>query len=435
MNQSVKNIHAKRNTVSEFIRIKTLPNADKLKGVMIWYLLKGKLATILPWKKTAWTCAGFPVELLWAYGVFPHHPENMATVAAARKQSQRLIEHTEGQGYSRDLCSYCKTSLGAYDTGIKTTLGGIDKPDIITCTNTICDTHWKWFQIQAHNLDVPFFMFDIPKWVSGTDEATIERYVDYIVDQFHEFFEFMKKHTGKKFSEKRMMTVLKKSEKLTSLWRQIYEHRKAVPSPYSSAETSASFFPLVVMPGVNKGIKFYEKILGDIKERTAAGEGTLPKGREKFRILFEGIPFWYRMKFMFDLAAYGAVVTYEPYTYSFAPKKTMGLSVDESLREVARILMDLPYNYNLERRIAYFKKSIKEYKINGVILHENMSCRPSSTGMIDIKNAIQKSMGIPVLILQCDMNDPRAYAEEPIRNRLDSYFELLEANLTKKSKT
>ena len=80
------------------VRINTLPHAGKLKGVMLWYLTRGMLASKLPWKKTAWTGAGFPIELLWAYDVFPLHPENMATVAAARRQSQRLIEHAEGHG-------------------------------------------------------------------------------------------------------------------------------------------------------------------------------------------------------------------------------------------------------------------------------------------------------------------------------------------------
>lgn len=427
MNQKKNN---SKNSVDaeEPVRIEPLKHSGDLKGVMLNYIAKGKLASILPWKKTAWTCAGFPVELLWAYDVFPHHPENMATVAAARQQSLRLIEHSESQGYSRDLCSYCKTSFAAYDTNIKTTLGGLDKPDVITCTNTICDTHWKWFQIQAHRLNVPIFAFDIPSVVSGTDEKTVERYVDYVVEQFYDFYDFMEKHTGKKFNEKKMRTVLEKSDRLCSLWSEIYEHRKAVPSPYSSAETSASFFPLVVMPGVDKGIKFYEKILADVKERTEKGEGTMSGGKEKFRLMYEGIPFWYRMRFMYDLAKYGCVVTYEPYTWSFAPRKTLGLPIEETLREVARIIMDLPYAYNLEARIKYFVDVVREFKLDGVILHENMSCRPSSTGMADLKEEVQKQTGVPVLILQCDMNDPRAFAEGPIKTRVESFVELMEAN-------
>ncbi len=427
MNQK-NNSNKNKTGDAEQIRIEPLPHAGDLKGVMLWYLAKGKLASVLPWKKTAWTCAGFPVELLWAYDVFPHHPENMATVAAARKQSLRLIEHSESCGYSRDLCSYCKTSFAAYDTNIKTTLGGLDKPDIITCTNTICDTHWKWFQIQAHKLKVPFFSFDIPSVVSGTSEKVIDGYVDYVVEQFYDFYDFMEKHTGRKLDENRMRSVLEKSERLCSLWSEIYQYRKNIPTPYSSAETSASFFPLVVMPGVDKGIKFYEKILADIKERDAKGEGTITQGKEKFRLMYEGIPFWYRMRFMYDLAKYGAVVTYEPYTWSFAPRKTLGLTIEESLREVARIIMNLPYAYNLETRIKYFVDVVREYKLDGVVLHENMSCRPSSTGMSDLKEEIQKQTGVPVLILQCDMNDPRAFSEGQMQTRVESFVELMEAN-------
>ncbi len=422
--------HTKENrSGQEDVRVRVLPHAGGLKSVMLYYLIKGKLAVKLPWKKTAWTCAGFPVEFLWAYDLFPLHPENMSTVAAARKQSLWLIEHTESQGYSRDLCSYCKTSMGAYDTGIKTTLGGIDKPDLITCTNTICDTHWKWFQIMAHKLDVPFYMFDIPKWVSGLSEKRIEADIDYIVEQFYDFADFMQKTFGKKLSERKMKKTLKLSTELTDLWREIYEGRKAIPSPYSAAETSASFFPLVVLPGKKIGVKFYKKILGDIQLHVAEKKGTLPEGKEQFRLLFEGIPFWYRMRFMFDLAKYGAVVTYEPYTYSFSPPKpSPDLPIDEAFRAVAKIMMDLPYSYNLERRIEYFEKVIDEYHIDGVILHENMSCRPSSAGMIDLKDAIQRDKNIPVLILQCDMNDPRAFSEGPIMTRVESFIELMREN-------
>ncbi|MDA8137674.1 MAG: 2-hydroxyacyl-CoA dehydratase family protein [Desulfobacteraceae bacterium] len=410
------------------IRVRTLPHGKDLKWPMIWYFMMGKLYTMLPWKKTAWTCAGFPLELLIGFDIYPLHPENMATVAAAQKQSQMLIEHAESMGYSRDLCSYFKTNIGAVDKGVKTAHGGIAKPDIITCTNTICDTHWKWFQIQAEKLNVPLFAFDCPKIVSGTDERTIEGYISYMVDQFYEFFEFVKKHTGKELNIARMVKASDDSERMSILWRNIFECRKCVPSPYSSAETSASFFPLVVMPGKKIGTKFFEKIYADIKQRVERGEGTLTSGREQYRLLFEGIPFWYRMRFMYELARYNAVVTYEPYTFSFAPPKPVGLNYAESLRQVARVMMDLPYSYNLEKRIEYFRQAVKEYRIDGVILHENLSCRPSSTGMIDLKNALQQDPGIPVLILQCDMNDPRAYSDAQMKTRVESFIELMAQN-------
>ena len=211
-------------------------------------------------------------------------------------------------GYSRDLCSYCKTNFGAVDTGIKTTLGGIAKPDIITCTNTICDTHWKWFQIQAEKLKVPIFVFDCPKIVSGTDERTIEGYINYMVEQFYDFFEFVKKHTGRELNIGRMIKACEESERMSALWRDIYECRKSVPVLQLGGNVR-SFFPLVVMPGKKQGIRFFEKIRSDIRQRVGAAREPLRRQRA-LSPPFRGIPFWYRMRFMYDLAKYNAVVTY-----------------------------------------------------------------------------------------------------------------------------
>ena len=94
-------------------------------------------------------------------------------------------------------------------------------------------------------------------------------------------------------------------------------------------------------------------------------------------------------------------------------------------------MIHFPYNFNLETRIDYFKQVIKDYSITGMILHNNFSCRPSASGMLDLKNTIQKDCNIPVLILDCDMNDPRAFAEGPMQNRMEGFIELLEQNKTK----
>ncbi len=413
---------------SKRIRVENLKSSVQLKGIMTKYGLKAKLNHILPWKKTAWVAAGFPVELCYALGIYPYHPENSACVSGARKVSLPLIENAESQGFSRDLCSYFKTNIGATTTKIKASLGGIDKPTFIASTNTICDTHVKWFQIQARTMNVPYFAFDVPSCVDGIGDKRLEEYVDYLVDQFHDFFAFVEKHTGKKFDEQKYFETLEKSDRLAEVWQEIYEYRKITPTPVAFQDTLAAIFPMVILPGLDVGIKYYEDLLKDIKEKVAKHEGAMPKGTEKYRILFEGIPMWYRIKYFHQLANFGAVVTYEPYTYSFGPRKKLGVSLKESIRDMARMMIMIPYNYSLERRIEYFERTIDEYDLDGVILHSNMSCRPSCVGMIDLKNTIQQDKGIPVLLLDCDMNDPRAFSEAPMQTRLEGFIELLEAS-------
>lgn len=413
-------------------KIQNTPHAMDVAELIMWYAAEGHAATLDPERATAWATATFPIELLWTFNVFPHHPENKAVEAALFKKSGELIEHAESMGYSRDICSYCKTSVAACDLKLGSDACGIPTPDIICCTNTICDTHWKWFQFQSHRLNVPYFLFDIPHGVSGTDEATKKSYEDYIVKQMYDFFGVMERVSGQAFDEARFFEIIEKSDRLSALWQEIFEYRKRTPAPYSIIDALLGLFPLVMLNGLDMGITFYEKILQDVKDRADAGQGVLPKELEKYRIAWEGIPFWHRTKFYYELAKYGVVVAYEPYTFSFAPRKTLGLGVDETLREMARIMMDIPYCYNLETRMDYFEKTVRDYRLDGVILHENMSCRPSAAGMIDLKKAIQDRCGIPVLILQGDQADPRAYSDAQVKTRIETFVELM--NQSKKQK-
>jgi benzoyl-CoA reductase/2-hydroxyglutaryl-CoA dehydratase subunit BcrC/BadD/HgdB len=410
------------------MRVERLPALKGLEKIIPNYLMKAKLMASLPWKKTAWVTAGFPVELCYAFNIFPLHPENAACVAGTQKVSQKLIEYAESIGFSRDLCSYFKTNIGAVGKKVGLRQGSIGKPTFMASTNTICDTHVKWFQIQAREFGVPYFQFDVPNLVSGTDDARMEEHIDYVVDQFHEFIEFVEKITGKKFNEKKFNEIMVKSARLSDLWQEIYEYRKLLPTPVAFQDTMAAIFPLVILPGLDIGIKFYEQVLADVKDRVARNTGAVTKEQEKYRVLFEGIPMWYKVSFFHQLANYGAIITYEPYTFSFGPKKKIGMPVEQELREFAKLIIDTPYNYSTEKRIKYFERIVDEYRLDGVILHSNLSCRPSCTGMIDLKNAIQNDKGIPVWLMDCDMDDPRAYAEEPMKNRMESFVELMAAN-------
>ena len=407
------------------VLVKTLKTSRELFKLIRWHMIQSKIKKLFR-RPTAWATAGFPIEFLWAFDIFPLHPENNACVSGARKVSLEMIEKAESMGFSRDLCSYMKTNIGAYEKKIPASLGGIDKPTFVACTGAICDTHVKWFQTQARRMGVPIFVVDIPHYVSGSDKSRMERYIDYVTEQYYDFFDFVYDHTGRKVNKKKFHEVLIKSDRLAELWMKLYDLRKVVPTPLGYADTLGDIFPLVLLPGIDKGIEFYEKLLAEVEERAKEHKGVVPD--ERHRILFEGIPMWYRIKYFHQLANYGAVVTYEPYTYSFGPRKPRDLDFDKTLREIARINIHFPYNYNLETRIKYFEQVIDDYNINGVILHNNMSCRPSSTGMLDLKSAIQKDRGVPVMILDCDMDDPRAFSEGPMQNRLESFIEILEAN-------
>jgi len=380
---------------------------------------------------TGWASSGTPVELLYAMDVQPMLPENSATISAAQKYSQEYIEYAEGLGFSYDLCSYFKTNIGAYDKEVEVFKGGIRKPTFMLSSDVICDTHVHWFQVQAERMgDVPHYTIDVPHIVSNTSAKQRGYFKKYVEEQMWELLEFIKEHTGNEINMDKAKKVASLSYDLSEIWRDIYNLRKTVPSPISTKDTFGGLFPLFTMPGLRSPIKLYKKMYREAKARVDAGVGALPN--EEHRLLFEGIPFWFQLRYFGILERYNAIIAYEPYTFAFSKffsNPFEEISKERLLKDpiecMSTLMLSFWYNFDLETRIKWFKKTIKEWSIDGVVLHNNMSCRPNTCAFYDLKKHITEELDIPVLIIDSDQNDPRKFNEVQVSNQIESYIEVL----------
>jgi len=376
---------------------------------------------------TAWATSGSPVEMLYSMDVQPMLPENSATVSAAQKFSQKFIEIAEQQGFSYDLCSYFKTNIGAVESKAGMIEGGTRKPTFMLSTDVICDTHVNWFQVQAERMNVPHFTIDVPHVVSNTSNRQLNYFTKYVSEQLYELVDFMQEVTGHEYNEEKARKVTENSWNLSMVWQDIYNLRKNVPCPISTRDTFGGLFPLFTMPGLKAPIKLYKRMYREAKERVDAGVGALKK--EEFRLMFEGIPFWYNLKYFSNLEKYGAIIVYEPYTYAFSkymnPNVTKEMVLNKPIEAMSELMMSFWYVYDLETRIKKFAETVEEWKIDGVLLHENMSCRPNSCGLYDLKKHLMEDYDIPCLIINADMNDPRKLNELQVSNQIESFIEIL----------
>jgi benzoyl-CoA reductase/2-hydroxyglutaryl-CoA dehydratase subunit BcrC/BadD/HgdB len=62
-----------------------------------------------------------------------------------------------------------------------------------------------------------------------------------------------------------------------------------------------------------------------------------------------------------------------------------------------------------------------------MVFHSNRSCKPYSLGQYELLELVGQRTGVPGLILEADMCDTRLYADEPIKNRIQAFLDLLEA--------
>ncbi len=378
-------------------------------------------------KPTAWATSGSPVEMLYAMDVQPMLPENSATVSAAQKFSQKFIEIAEEQGYSYDLCSYFKTNIGAVSSNAGMIEGGTRKPAFMLSTDVICDTHVNWFQVQAEKMNVPHFTIDVPHVVSNTNNRQLQYFKNYISEQLYEFIDFMQEVTGHEYNEEKAKEITENSWNLSMVWQDIYKLRKNVPCPISTRDTFGGLFPLFTMPGLKEPIKLYKRMYKEAKQRVDNRIGALQN--EEFRLMFEGIPFWYHLKFFSKLEQWNSIIVYEPYTYAFSkymnPNVTKEMVLAKPIEAMSELMMSFWYVYDLETRIKKFAETVEEWKIDGVLLHENLSCRPNSCGLYDLKKHLMDDYDIPCLVITADMNDPRKLNEVQVTNQIESFVEIL----------
>ncbi|MFX0020188.1 MAG: 2-hydroxyacyl-CoA dehydratase subunit D [Promethearchaeota archaeon] len=384
-------------------------------------------------KPIAWATSGSPVELLYAMDVQPILPENSATISAAQKYSKNFIEIAEAEGFSYDLCSYFKTNVGAVLSNADITKGGTGKPTFMLSTDVICDTHVNWFEVQAERLNVPHYTLDIPHVVSNTNNRQYNYFKKYIAEQLYDFLDFIQEVTGNEYNEERAKQVSQNSWDLSMVWQDIYELRKAVPCPMSTRDTFGGLFPLFTMPGLKEPIKLYKRMYREAKTRVDNGIGALEK--EEFRLMFEGIPFWYNLKFFGMLEKWNSIIVYEPYTYAFSkymnPNVTKEMVLGQPIEAMSELLLSFWYIYDLKTRIKKFEETVREWKIDGVLLHENLSCRPNSCGLYDLKRHLMDDYDIPCLVISSDMNDPRKMNETQVINQIESFIEILRKRMKK----
>ncbi len=391
---------------------------DKMKQIMTNYFLDAYSAKDNG-KKIAWITSGGPVEPLLAMDIIPIYPENHGAMIGASKMGQKLCSYAQGLGYPNDLCSYALADI-ACSRGEKGPIGQLPKPDLLICCNNICSTVVKWYEIQARYFDVPLFILDTPMCHTGFSYE-IRSYVE---QQFYELFLFLEHICKKKFNQERLQHIGILSIQAQRLWQEILETTKHSPAPMSAFDAFFHLALIVTLRGTQVCVDYYKELLKEMHQRIEQGICAVPK--EKFRILWDNLPIWYRTKWLSDkFAQKGVCLVADTYTSAWCSSLKY---IDENnfLNSLSEAYTRIYLNQGIDIMADEIIKMIEKYMIHGFVMHSNRSCKPYSFGQYDIQNIIRAQTGIPILIIEADMLDETKFAEGQIESRIEAFVELLE---------
>lgn len=397
-------------------RYKKLKTAEELQRLMRWHYASLRLPRL--GRKLAWVTSGAPVEILRAMGVLVAYPENYGALCGAQHQATALCQVAEAQGYSMDLCSYARSSLGSMFQPEQAPLNGLPRPDLLVVCNNICGTVIKWFEAIADYYHVPMFILDTP---FIHDELT-QPILDYVLAQLDEMIRFVERVTGHKLNEGRLERVAKAANETVQLWSEIRALCKARPSPLNAPDLFVNMAPIVVLRGTEGAVRFYRHLKAEVEERVRTGVGAIPQ--ERYRLLWDNIAIWHHLyRFYNYFVDYGACFVVDSYTGAWSQEIPAGDLMAGAAKAYATVLL----NMSLEHRATQMAQLIADYQVDGFVMHSNRSCKPYSLGQYAIKRAVTELTGVPGLIIESDMCDSRTFAAEPVKTRIQAFMETLRA--------
>lgn len=396
-----------------------IKSVKKMKEIMTNYYMEAKTAEQTG-KKVAWITSGGPVEPLIVMDIIPVYPENHGAMIGASKMGAALCEKSEEMGYSRDLCSYARADIACAPVN-GGPIGGLPRPDMLVCCNNICGTVLKWYEVQARYFNVPLFILDTPfSHTEFSDEA--RKYVRKQVDEYIDFLEMVCK---KKCDYDRMAEVGRLSVQGQRLWQAVLDTAAHKLAPMSAFDAFFHLALIVTLRGTSVVVDYYTGLLEEMKERIASGISAVPN--EKYRLLWDNLPIWYRTKWLSEkFAAHDACLVADTYTSAWCGSLKY-INENDFLGTMAEGYSRIYLNIGVDEMAETVIEMIDKYDADGLVMHSNRSCKPYSLGQYDIQRIVQEKRKIPTLMIEADMVDERSFAESQIETRIDAFMEVLKA--------
>ena len=372
-------------------------------------------------------------ELIMCFDVVNNLPEINAIQNGLRKKTGGYIMEAEKRGHSEDVCTYVKADLGMIAKGnIGPDGQKLPDPDLLLLSYTGCFTFMKWFELLRDQYKCETAMLHVPYQGDGQISKNM---ISYVVKQMkEEVIPKLERVSGVKFDIDRLRENLARSAKAEEDFVWVLESAKAKPSPIDAYFGGVYYIGPIftAFRGTQDAVEYYRLLRAEIAERLAAGQGPVtPAGdmpAERYRLVVEGPPNWTSFRDFWKMFyEEGAVVVASTYT-KVGGLYDQGFRHDPAkpLESLAEYCLGCYTNRNLPARIDLIEQYMEEHQADGLLINSIKSCNSFSAGQLLMLREIEKRTGKPAAFIESDLVDPRYFSPANIKNRLESYFQMVD---------
>ena len=399
-----------------------LESSRELKSVMQTYYAQLDEASIRKNRKIAWCSSQGPVELLRAMGFLVYFPENHGALLGATRSAGQFIGLANADGYSPDICSYLTSDIGAFLAGRNLLteayhVSGLPQPDVLVFNNNQCRDVEEWFGFYSRRFNVPLLGVRTPRGVGDVTEEVLAG----VTQQMRRLASDLAPIAGTTLDLHEFERTVRLSKETSRLWGDILNLSSHRPSPMSFFDACIHIGPAVVLRGTEEANSYYRVLLHELKNRVATGTGAVT--REKFRIYWEGMPIWGRLRFLADtFARLDACVAASTYGHSWVFD---AFDPEDPFASTAKAYTELFTVRDEPAKEDFLADMLKKFQVDGIVFHDSKTCANCSNNRYGLPQRLARKTGVPYLVLDGDLNDLRLFSQEQSVTNLEAFMEAL----------
>ncbi len=374
-------------------------------------------------------------EVLKAFDMRVSFPEINALQLAVRRVAHDYLREAEDYGYSPDICGYVKADVSTQLRRGAHPMGRIPKPSLSVYTNA-CNTYIKWAEIWERLHKVPIVTLDIPGHRqlgrhTQPGDPSFEADRAYVQVQLRELISTCEEVSGRRFDIDRLRETMAYTNTMSRCWKRILELNSSRPAVFNALTDGTIYLGVANgLRGTAEGARYFEELVEELEYKAAKGVGT--QLDERHRLSFVGVPCYPMFRRFNELfSEWGGTFVSSTYLWFASGGSSCGYQYDledplaslaEGVLLTVRDAMDAMFD-----QTTMIRDSIDRFGIDGVVYHPIKSCRTVSTGLADSRRALMDQTGISSLFIESDMMDRRVVSEAQLKNRIDAFFEGLNA--------
>jgi benzoyl-CoA reductase/2-hydroxyglutaryl-CoA dehydratase subunit BcrC/BadD/HgdB len=333
-----------------------------------------------------------------------------------------ILEAGEANGLppGHALCSLWQAKIG----GIA--LGMVPVPDLALASSYYCDMGSKADDLVTALYGIPIAYIDgVMDSPWGAFPEYLPERVHYLGGQINQALKMAEEVLGIEIAP----DAWERSQKESRIFRdnlvRLVELMKADPVPISIAELELleTIASSSTGRGMREGIKAMDILIREMEIRVKEGIGVSEKGAPRV-MLRAGHTSDPRITHLAEEA--GLAV---PLTFIFGSLGGVKVKPKGNHNTPGEIIADYEmsggYYYGTEAQIQFYEKAAELMKLDGFIATYIYNCRPVATISHPQKRYLEEKTGLPVLSLEIDNFDSRAYSADSLRTKVETFAYML----------